>query len=165
MGSMEVVFLKRKPWKLALLCVAVPLAVGGLSGWLTRGSMARFAALNKPPLSPPGWVFPVVWTVLFILMGLASYLVLTSGRPEGEVAGALGAYGAQLAVNFFWSLFFFNLSRYLFAFFWLVLLWALVFVTLRRFGRLSRTAGRLLIPYLAWVTFAGYLNFGVWLLN
>lgn len=155
----------KKGWKPLLACLAVPLAVGGLSGWLTRESTKAFAVLNKPPLSPPGWLFPVVWTALFLMMGLASYLALTSGGPEGDVRAGLRLYAAQLAVNFFWSTLFFTLSLYLAAFFWLVLLWALVWLTARAFGRLSRTAALLLAPYLLWIAFAGYLNLGVWLLN
>ena len=161
---MEVISLKQK-WKLLLTCVAIPLAVGGVSAWLTRGSMDTFAMLNKPPLSPPGWLFPVVWTILFILMGLASYLVLTSGKPRQVIGRALWLYGIQLAVNFFWSIFFFNLSLYLFAFVWLLLLWLLVLATTISFYRISQLAGYLMIPYLLWVTFAGYLNFSIYLLN
>lgn len=148
-----------------LICIAIPLAVGGLSAWLTRGSMDTFAALNKPPLSPPGWLFPVVWTILFVLMGLASYLVLKSGKPQQKVNRALRLYGIQLGVNFFWSVFFFNLSLYLFSFIWLILLWILILVTTIRFRRLSQPAGMLMLPYLLWVAFAGYLNLGIYLLN
>lgn len=148
-----------------LICIAIPLAVGGLSAWLTRGSMDTFAALNKPPLSPPGWLFPVVWTILFVLMGLASYLVLKSGKPQQKVNRALRLYGIQLGVNFFWSVFFFNLSLYLFSFIWLILLWILILVTTIRFRRLSQPAGMLMLPYLLWVAFAGYLNPGIYLLN
>lgn len=148
-----------------LICIAIPLAAGGLSAWLTRGSMDTFAALNKPPLSPPGWLFPVVWTILFVLMGLASYLVLKSGKPQQKVNRALRLYGIQLGVNFFWSVFFFNLSLYLFSFIWLILLWILILVTTIRFRRLSQPTGMLMLPYLLWVAFAGYLNLGIYLLN
>lgn len=148
-----------------LICIAIPLAVGGLSAWLTRGSMDTFAALDKPPLSPPGWLFPVVWTILFVLMGLASYLVLKSGKPQQKVNRALRLYGIQLGVNFFWSVFFFNLSLYLFSFIWLILLWILILITTIRFRRLSQPAGMLMLPYLLWVPFAGYLNLGIYLLN
>lgn len=148
-----------------LLCLAIPLAVGGLSAWLSLGSMEDFEALNKPPLSPPGWLFPVVWTLLFVLMGLASYLVLTSARPRQAVNRALWLYGIQLGVNFLWPIFFFDLALYLFSFLWLILLWLLIFATTVRFYHLSRLAGYLMLPYLLWVTFAGYLNWGVYLLN
>ena len=147
-----------------LICIAIPLAVGGLSAWLTRGSMDTFAALNKPPLSPPGWLFPVVWTILYILMGIASYLVLTSAKPNRS-RSALLVYGVQLFFNFFWPILFFSLKLYLSAFFWLVLLWLLILVTTVLFYKIAKPAGLLLVPYLLWVAFAGYLNLGIYLLN
>ena len=150
-------------WKRLLLCLAIPLAAGGLAAFLTKDSMAQFALLNQPPLSPPGWLFPVVWTILYLLMGYASYLVSISHSSQKR--HALILYAMQLAVNFFWSIFFFNFEWYLFSFFWLLLLWVLIFLTLRAFRRISRTAGDLLIPYLLWVTFAGYLNLAIYLLN
>ena len=156
--------MKQKPRQL-LLCIALPLAVGGISAWLTQGSMDTFEALNKPPLSPPGWLFPVVWTILFVLMGAASYLVLRSAQPQQTIHRALRLYGIQLGVNFFWSIFFFNLSLYLFSFVWLILLWFLIAATTVRFYRISQTAGYLMLPYLLWVTFAGYLNWGIYQLN
>lgn len=149
-------------WKKLILCLALPLGVGGLSALLTRDAMEDFGALNQPPLSPPGWLFPVVWTVLYILMGLSSYLVLTSGKASLQ---ALEVYGAQLAVNFFWSIIFFNLGWYLFSFLWLILLLALVTAAILLFCRASRAAAYLLVPYLLWVAFAGYLNLFIYLLN
>lgn len=152
-------------WKQLLIAVAIPLAVGGLSAFLTRDAMKEFAKLNQPPLSPPGWLFPVVWTILFLLMGTASYLIWNTSAPKGELGKALTVYGIQLAVNFFWTIFFFNLGWYLFAFAWLIFLWLLIIETILLFWKLSLTAGMFLLPYLAWVTFAGYLNFGIYLLN
>ena len=99
-----------------VLCIGIPLAVGGLSGWVTRGAMEDFQALNQPPLSPPGWLFPVVWTVLFVLMGIASYLVVRSQGPEKLVKRALTFYGIQLGFNFLWSILFFKFEMYLLAF-------------------------------------------------
>jgi len=150
-------------WKELIIAILIPLAVGGLSAFLTKDSMGTFEAVTKPPLSPPGWLFPVVWTVLYILMGIASYLIYTSNSFDRK--RALLFYGAQLAVNFFWSLIFFNLNAYLFAFIWLLLLWALILITLVKFYRINENAGLLLIPYIVWVSFAGYLNFGIFLLN
>lgn len=151
--------------KILLLAVAIPLAVGGLSALLTRGNMELFDTLQKPPLSPPGWLFPVAWTILYIMMGLASGLVYTSGGNSLERERALRFYGMQLIVNFFWSILFFNWSMYLLAFFWLILLWVLILVTAVRFYRIEPAAGYLMVPYLLWVTFAGYLNYGIWRLN
>ncbi len=146
-------------------CIAIPLLVGGLSAFLTRDSMRVFTELNRPPLSPPGWLFPIVWTILYILMGVSSYLIIQSGAEEEAVNSALSVYVYQLIVNFLWSTFFFNFGWYLFSFIWLVLLWVLVLIMIVRFYNISRLAGILQIPYLIWVTFAGYLNLGIWLLN
>lgn len=150
-------------WKRLLVSLAIPLGVGALAGILTKDSMMQFSLLNRPPLSPPGWLFPVVWTVLFLLMGYASYLVSRSDSVQKRPALIL--YAIQLIVNFFWSIFFFNFEWYLFSFFWLVLLWVLILLTIRAFWRISPVAGILLIPYLLWVTFAGYLNLAIWLIN
>ena len=151
--------------KLLALCIVLPLLVGTISALLTRESMMLFAGVKKPPLSPPGWLFPIVWTILYTLMGIASYLMLTGEATKEEKVKALNVYLYQLLVNFLWSTWFFNFQWYLFAFFWLVLLWVMILVTLVRFYRISKPAGYLLIPYLLWVTFAGYLNLGIALLN
>lgn len=150
-------------WKRLLLCLAIPLGVGALAGILTKDSMMQFSLLNQPPLSPPGWLFPVVWTVLYLLMGYASYLISRSDSTQKRPALIL--YAIQLIVNFFWSIFFFNFGWYLFSFLWLLLLWVLILLTIRAFWRISPTAAILLIPYLLWVTFAGYLNLAIYLLN
>ena len=152
-------------WKALILSIAIPLAIGGISAALTMGSMESFAALTKPSLSPPGWFFPIVWTILFTLMGISSYLIYTSDAPQAKKSSALTVYGIQLAVNFFWSLIFFNLNAYLFAFFWLLLLWGLIAVTIAKFWQINQTAALLLVPYLVWVTFAGYLNLAIYFLN
>lgn len=149
-------------WKNLITCLVIPLAVGSLSALLTQNSMAAFNTINKPALTPPGWLFPVVWTILYILMGIASYLVLTSEKPNET---ALTVYGIQLIFNFFWSIIFFNLELYLFAFIWLVVLWLLILKTTILFYQISKLAGILMLPYLLWVTFAGYLNFSIYLLN
>lgn len=152
----------RKQWKVLIFCIVLPLAVGVLSALLTRNGMQTFNELNKPRLSPPGWLFPVVWTILYILMGIASYLVITDRKAT---TADLNVYILQLVFNFFWSIIFFGLELYLFAFIWLVILWILVLITTVRFYRVSETAGLLMVPYLLWVTFAGYLNLSVYLLN
>lgn len=148
-----------------IICVLIPLAVGAVAGVLSGGGMAKFAMLNKPPLSPPGWVFPIVWTILYLLMGIASYLVLTAGKDSQETGRALIFYAVQLAVNFFWPILFFTFGLYAASFIWLVLLWVLIVTVIYLFGEISQSSAYLLVPYLLWVTFAGYLNLGVWLLN
>jgi len=151
--------------KLLVICIAIPLIVGAVSALFTSGSMEAFAGLNKPALAPPGWLFPVVWTILYILMGISSYLVLISGSGKEEIQNALKIYGYQLIVNFLWSTFFFNFEWYFFSFIWLVLLWFLVLLMIRKFKDINRLAAYLNVPYILWVTFAGYLNFAIWLLN
>ena len=151
-------------WKKLLICLAIPLAVGGLSALLS-GGMGGYRELNQPPLSPPGWVFPVVWSALYLLMGYAGYRVLTAGADKQQTKRALIAYGIQLVLNFLWSPVFFGLEWRLTAFWILLLLWAAIYVTIRKFSRIDERAGDLLLPYLLWVTFAGYLNLGVYFLN
>ncbi len=152
-------------YKKLIISILIPLLVGGISAFLTRNSMETFESVAKPPLSPPGWLFPVVWTILYILMGVASYLVSTSNGPKTFSDSALAIYALQLVFNFFWSIIFFNMQAYLFAFLWLVALWLLILWTTVSFYKINKTAGLLMIPYLIWVTFAGYLNFGIYLLN
>jgi len=149
-------------WKKRLICWAIPLAVGGLATLLS-GGMGTYRVINQPPLSPPGWVFPIVWTILYLMMGEASFRILISENPKAK--NALFAYGIQLFLNFLWPLFFFGGQMYLTAFLILIALWIAIVITLRRFSKIDESAGDLLIPYLLWVTFAGYLNFGVFLLN
>ena len=148
-----------------IIAILIPLAVGALSAGITAGSMSIFEQIDKPPLSPPGWLFPVVWTLLYTLMGLSSYLVYTADVPDGQKTHTLQIYGIQLAVNFFWSIIFFNFQAFLFAFWWLILLWGLIIWTISAFGKITKPAAWLLVPYLLWVTFAGYLNYGIYLLN
>lgn len=152
-------------WKKLLIALAIPLGVGGLSALLTGGGMGDYGQLNQPPLSPPGWLFPVVWTILYLLMGYASYRIWTSSAPETQKRSALRVYGAQLAVNFLWPLIFFGLQWRLLAFWVILLLWVLIYFTIKRFGKIDEIAADLLLPYILWVTFAAYLNLGAFLLN
>ena len=152
-------------WKSLIISIAIPLGVGGISALLTMGAMDSFGQLKSPPLSPPAILFPIVWTVLYILMGVASYLVFRSGAPTEEVKEALTLYGVQLFFNFFWSIFFFNLEWYTFAFIWLLALFALVVFTTVKFFKINKWAGNLMLPYCIWIAFAGYLNLGVAILN
>ena len=157
--------MKKINWKLLIICVAIPLAVGGLSALLTKDNAIMFEYIRKPALSPPAWLFPVVWTVLYTLMGIASYVVLTSGAPADDIRNALLFYAIQLVFNFFWPLVFFNLEAFLFALVWLLVLWVLIIITTVKFFRIDKRAGFLMLPYLLWVTFAAYLNYGIYKLN
>ena len=150
--------------KQLLVALAIPLLVGGLSVLLT-GGMDGFEILNKPPLSPPGWLFPVVWTLLYLMMGWASFKVYNADGPQYKKNNALLFYGLQLFFNFFWSIIFFRWEMYLFAFIWLVIMWGLIIITTFKFWKLDKWAGALLVPYLLWVTFAAYLNLGIYILN
>ena len=145
--------------------IAVPLLVGILSSLLTMNSMQVFASVNKPPLSPPAMLFPIVWTILYTLMGISSYLVMTSDGDKEDIQKAIRIYGFQLVVNFLWPTFFFNFQWYLFSFIWLLFLWVLVLIMILRFSTISKVAAWLNIPYLIWLTFAAYLNLGIFLLN
>ena len=145
------------------ISIASALAVGGLSALLTGDSMEKYKALNQPPLAPPGWVFPIVWTVLFVLMGIGAAMVCLSGSSSKKKPIAI--YGLQLLVNFFWTILFFLLEARLFAFFWLLLLLGLAIWMAISFGRVNKAAGLLQIPYILWLLFAGYLNLAVYLLN
>lgn len=158
-------------WKAFIISILIPLAVGALAGFLTMGGMESFKTLNQPPLSPPAWLFPVAWTILYILMGISSYLIYvseTTNKNTRENIGksqALSTYGYQLIVNFLWPVFFFNFQWYFFSFLWLAFLWVLVAKMILEFGQISKIAALLNVPYLLWLSFAGYLNLGVWLLN
>ena len=136
--------------------ILIPLAVGGLSALLSRNGMAAYQTLEKPPLSPPGVVFPIVWSILYILMGISSAMIWCSESQEKPQA--LKLYAAQLAENFFWSIIFF-------AFCWLLLLLVLTAKMVKSFYQIDKKAAYLQIPYLLWLLFAAYLNFGVWMLN
>lgn len=153
-------------WKSLIISLLIPLGVGALSGFLTKNNTEIYKMLIQPPLSPPSIVFPIVWTLLFLLMGISSYLIYNSKTSNStDKKSALIVYGIQLIVNFVWSLLFFNMQAYLFAFIWLVLLWLLIILMIIKFSKINKPAALLQLPYLLWVTFAGYLNLGIWLLN
>lgn len=153
--------MKKRTWKTYAFWILLSEAVGGLSGLLTRNGVEYFNATTaQPPLSPPEWVFPVVWGILYALMGISAARIATiDGKP------GLNLFAAQLAVNFFWSLLFFNARVFGFAALWLALLWILVLLMILAFRKGDRAAAWLQVPYLLWLTFAFYLNVGVWYLN
>jgi len=151
---------KIKPYIISIL---IALAVGGLSAFFTNDNMMIYQEINQPPLSPPPFIFPIVWTILFTLMGISSAIVYTKNTSNSKKA--LTIYTVQLIVNFFWSIIFFNLRTYLFAFLCLIFLWILIITMIYEFYKISKLAAYLQIPYLLWVTFAGYLNFMIFILN
>ncbi len=126
---------------------------------------AVYGALTLPPYAPPGWLFGVVWPVLYVLMGISAYLVQKTDFYNAGKKRAFLFYYLQLGVNFFWSIFFFKFQMYAFSFWWLVLLLALVIATAVLFYDRSRAAGWLMLPYVAWLSYAAYLSYMVWMLN
>lgn len=152
----------RFQWKALIASLAISLGTGVLSSLLTPNIMEEYERLYQPPFAPPGWVFPIAWTVLYVLMGLAAFLIRVSTVPckEGKEQ-ALKLYVVQLALNLLWPVIFFRLGAYLPAFFWLIGLWFLVFLLVKRFGAIDELAGKLMMPYLLWLTYAAYLNLAV----
>ena len=145
--------------------IALAEGVGALSGWLTReGTEIYQQTVLQPSFAPPPLVFPVVWGILYALMGIGAARVWAS-EPSAARSAGINVFIVQLVVNFFWSLIFFNLQAYGLALLWLVLLWVLVLGMIVLFFRVDPAAGLLQIPYLLWVTFAAVLNFAVWRLN
>lgn len=155
----------RKNWKSIVFWVILSEAVGLLAGLLTRNATQIYGQMaNKPPLSPPGWLFPVVWTILYALMGVGAGLVMGQSSDEDRNRG-LNLMVAQLIVNFFWPLLFFNAQAYGLALLWLLLLLTLVIWMTIEFRKVSPLAAVLQIPYILWLLFATYLNAAVWVLN
>lgn len=161
--------MKKINWTSLLTNLALSVGTGALAALFTRGSMEQYELMYKPPLSPPGWLFPIVWTILYIAMGIAAYLVcetetsksMSSNYFQENKKTALITYYIQLFVNFTWSIIFFNLKYYWLAFAWILLLWYLIYLTIRRFYEINKTAGIILVPYLLWVTFATYLTLAI----
>ncbi|MBS6559931.1 MAG: tryptophan-rich sensory protein [Clostridiales bacterium] len=146
-----------------LLLSLLPLFTGILSSLLTGDSFSYYEQLKKPLFAPPSFVFPIVWTLLYLLLGISFYLIQITPSPFTSTATLL--YLLQLVLNFLWSPVFFSLQNTLLAFFILLLLWIVVFQMIRAFYRISPLSAWLQVPYLLWLTFAGYLNLSVLLLN
>ncbi len=164
-SAMEVSVTMKKNIKAYAIGIIIPVAVGLAAAFLTRNNMDIYQNIQKPPLAPPAILFPIVWTILYILMGISSVRIYNSAADSTEKTRALFIYGLQLAVNFFWSIWFFNLQAYLLSFVWLVILWLLLLAMIVRFYRIDPPAAWLQLPYLLWVTFAGYLSFMIYWLN
>lgn len=157
--------MKLKYWKPYIVSAGIALGVGTLSSLLFIAGMRVYEeTVTKPAMTPPGWIFAVVWTILYVLMGISAAKVWLT-RLSTHKSRGLNYYVVQLIVNFFWSLIFFNAQAFGFALVWLLLLWTLVLLMILQFGKADRSAAMLQIPYLIWLTFAAYLNFGVCILN
>jgi benzodiazapine receptor len=149
------------------LIISVLLAegIGLLSGFLSMTAPNAYENFNKPSFSPPGWVFPVVWTILFFLMAVAAYRIWMKGKSGENVSKALLLYGIQLFFNFLWSIIFFRYRLYAIAFLELLLLLVFILLTTFEFFKIDKISAYLMIPYIAWVSFAGVLNYTIWMLN
>lgn len=154
--------MKLKNKNALIISILIPIAVGMLSA-LFSGNTTAYSTLNKPALSPPSIIFPIVWTILYILMGISSYLIYTSDDPDRYKA--LKTYGLQLFFNFFWSIIFFGFSQYFLALIWLIGMIAIIIAMIVQFSKISRPAALLLIPYLLWCMFAAYLNLMIVMMN
>lgn len=148
------------------ISIGIALLVGGLSAIVTGGSMGLYEDIITPPLAPPSWLFPVVWTILFILMGISAAMIYNDRKASmAQKKSALYTYALSLIVNFFWSIIFFNFRAFFFAFIWLVLLLYLIINTILKYYKIKPLAAYLQIPYAIWVSFAGYLTLAIWILN
>ncbi len=157
--------MKNDKWKVYALWIVICEAVGVIAGMLSAGGTELYnAVIAKPAFSPPAWVFPVVWTILYALMGISAARI-TLATASRERNRGLNLFVAQLIVNFFWPLIFFNAQAFGFAFLWLILLWVLVALMIAQFRKVDPLAAWLQIPYLVWLTFAAVLNGAVWLMN
>ncbi|HMT74632.1 MAG TPA: tryptophan-rich sensory protein [Chitinophagaceae bacterium] len=149
-----------------IIAVALPLVVGGLSGFFTvTGVESWYQTINKPSWNPPNWIFGPVWTTLYILMGISLFLVWKDDAAGSVKKYALLLFAAQLLLNFFWSFIFFSQQQPGWAFAEIVLLWLLIVLTIFAFARINNLAAWLLVPYISWVSFAAILNFTIWQLN
>jgi len=158
--------MKHVNWLLLVGCVVLCLAAGMIGSFFTFSAIpAWYATLVKPALSPPNWLFGPVWTTLYILMGAALYMVRESGASKPRVADASRWFGLQLALNTAWSIIFFGLKSMPLALLEIAVMWLVIAITMEKFRKISRNAFLLLVPYLAWVSFAMLLNASLWLLN
>ncbi len=155
----------KNSWKTSALWILIPEAVGALAAWLLRDDIRLYGlTVIQPRLAPPAIVFPIVWTLLYGLMGWSAARVFAA-PASGLRRGSLRLYWLQLAVNFLWSFLFFRSQAFGLAFFWLLLLWSLILAMILRFQSIDRLAAQLQLPYLLWVTLAAVLNLRVWTLN
>ncbi len=149
------------------ISILIPLLIGGSAGFFTTSGVKGWYALaNKPSFNPPNWIFAPVWTALYILMGIALYLVWKSTNTTLAVKQtALILFVVQLTLNFFWSILFFKFQLTGWAFVEIIAMWVAILFTIPWFGKISSTAAWLLVPYICWVSFASVLNYSIWKLN
>ena len=157
---------KKQTIKTYIIAIAIPLIIGLLSTLLTKDKMDLYKDVTMPPLSPPSILFPIVWSILYILMGISSAIIWQNRKKDTSSANVgIVNYAISLIFNLGWSIIFFDLRQFLVAFIWLLVLLYFIIRTIISYKNISRTAAYLQIPYVLWVAFAGYLNIGVWYLN
>ncbi len=149
-----------------IISILIPVLVGAISGYFTSsGVNGWFALANKPWFNPPGWIFAPVWTTLYVLMGIALFLVWKSEPTNFIKKTAIALFSFQLLLNFFWSFIFFKLQQPGWAFAEIILMWVMILLTILWFGKINSAAAWLLVPYICWVSFASVLNYSIWRLN
>lgn len=158
--------IKHIDWPKLTLFVLVSELLGGIGSFATFTQINTwYAQLAKPPFNPPNWLFGPVWAVLFALMGLSAYIIWTSSAGHKLESQAKNIFIAQFVLNILWSFIFFTMHQPLVACIEICLLWLTIVSTILHFGKISKLAAGLLVPYLLWVTFAAVLNFAIWLMN
>lgn len=158
---------KKEKVNLGALIISIIIAegVGLLSGFLGMSNSKTYMEFKKPSFSPPGWIFPIVWTILFLLMAIAAYMIWVKGKQGEKITKALTLYIIQLILNFFWTIIFFRFKLYGLAFFELLLFLVTVLMTTFEFYKIDKISAYLMIPYILWLSFAGVLNYAIWMLN
>ena len=157
------VFMKKSKYFSLAISIAIPFLLGALTGFITKKSMDSYSSLIHPPLSLPSILFPIIWTILYIAMGISSWIIYQSNHPHSQQA--LKIYGIQLVINILWPILFFTFHLSFISFLWIVLLIFLVILMIIMFYQISHLAAYLQIPYLLWLIFAGYLNLCIFILN
>lgn len=153
-------------WKHLLVSILLCQIAGLLGALFTTPAIPTwYSTLVKPSFVPPSWTFSVVWTLLYLLMGIALYLIWEKGLEKDDVRKAMGVFGTQLFLNFMWSVLFFGLQSPLYGLVEIIVLWIVILVNIWLFYKVSKTAGLLLVPYILWVSFAALLNYSIWALN
>ena len=150
----------------AIIAIVIPLMVGATSGFFTvTGVESWYQTIQKPSWNPPNWIFGPVWTTLYVMMGIALFLVWKEDTSEELKKIAIGLFAVQLTLNFFWSFIFFNQQQPGWALVEIIAMWFFILLTIFAFAQVNKTAAWLLVPYISWVSFASILNYTIWQLN
>lgn len=149
-----------------IISIAIPVLIGGSAGFFTAtGVESWYQTIQKPSWNPPSWIFAPVWTTLYVLMGIALFLIWKSAAPDTLKKTAIGLFALQLTLNFFWSFIFFKLEQPGWALAEIIVMWIFILLTIFSFAKINTTAAWLLVPYISWVSFATILNYTIWKLN